>query len=55
MILYKIGFDENKCIHFLIKKEKRFIKYMKILQKVVSIIKNKFNSGLMYSLCITYL
>ena len=30
------------------KKEKFFVKYMEILEKVSNIIKNKFNSELMY-------
>ena len=30
------------------KKEKSFAKYMEILEKVSNIIKNKFNSELMY-------
>ena len=34
---------------FLIKKEKNFIKYMEILEKVSNIIKNKLNSKLIYS------
>ena len=34
---------------FLIKKEKKFIKYMEILEKVNNIIKNKLNSKLIYS------
>ena len=49
MILYNSNFDENRRIHFLIKKEKVFIKYMEILEKVKNIIKIKFNSELMYS------
>ena len=36
-------------IFFLIKEENVFIKYMEILEKVNNIIKNKFNSKLMYS------
>ena len=47
--IYKRNFDENRRIYFLIEKEKVFIKYMKILQKVKNIIKNKFNSELTYS------
>ena len=31
MIIYKITFDENRCIYFLKKKEKDFLKYMEIL------------------------
>ena len=44
MIIYKRNFDENRCIYFFIKKEKVFIKYMEILEKVSIIIKIKFNS-----------
>ena len=36
-------------IYFLIKEEKVFIEYMEILEKVSNIIKNKFNSDLIYS------
>ena len=49
MIIYKRNFDENRCIYFLIKKEKVFIKYLKILEKARNIIKNKFNSEIIYS------
>ena len=49
MIIYKINFDDNRRIYFLIKKEKFFIKYMEILEKVRNITKNKFNSELIYS------
>ena len=49
MIKYKRDFDENKHIHFLIKKEKVFIKYMEILEKVRNTIKSKFNSELICS------
>ena len=34
---------------FLIKKEKKIIKYIEILEKVNNIIKNKLNSKLIYS------
>ena len=47
MIIYKRNFDENRHIYFLIKKI--LIKYTKILEKVRNIIKNKFNSELLYS------
>ena len=47
MITYKRNFDENRRIYFLIKKEKVFIKYMDILEKLRNII--KFNSELKYS------
>ena len=49
MIIYKTNFDENRCIYFLIKEEKSFIKYMENLEKVRNIIKNKFNSAFIYS------
>ena len=49
MIIYKRSCDENRRISFLIKEEKTFIKYMGILQKLRDIIKNKFNSKLIYS------
>ena len=49
MIIYKRNFDENRCIYFLVKEEKVFIKYIAILDKVSNIIKNKFNRKLIYS------
>ena len=49
MIIYKRNFDENRCIYFLVKKEKVFFKYIAILDKVSNIIKNKFNRKLIYS------
>ena len=49
MITCKINFDENRFIYFLIKKEKEFIKYKEILEKFRNIIKNKFNSQLIYN------
>ena len=49
MIICKINFDENRRIYFLIKKGKVLIKYMEIFEKVRNIIKNKFNSELIYS------
>ena len=48
MIIYKINFDENRRIYFLIKKEKVFIKYMEILEKVRNIIRNIFNREILY-------
>ena len=48
MIKYKRNFYENRHIYFLIKEEKVFIKYMEILEEVSNIIKNKFNSELIY-------
>ena len=35
MIIYK-NFVENRCIDFLIKKEKVFIKYLEIVEKGIS-------------------
>ena len=52
-IIYKINFDENRHIYFLRKKEKVFVKYMEILEKVSNIIKTKFNKELIY--CKKYL
>ena len=50
MIIYKINFYGNRHIYFLRKKEEKvFIKYMEIIEKVRNIIKNKFNSQLIYS------
>ena len=49
MITCKINFDENRLIYFLIKKEKEFIKCKEILEKFRNIIKNKFNSQLLYN------
>ena len=49
MIIYKINFDENRRIYFLIKEEKVFIKYKEILEKVSNIIKIKFNSELIHT------
>ena len=49
MIIHKINFDENRRIYISIKEENIFIKYMEILDKVSNIIKNKFNSELIYS------
>ena len=49
MIICKRNFNENRRIYFLIKETKDFIKYMEILSKVRNIIKNKFNSELIYS------
>ena len=49
MIIYKINFNENRRIYFLIEKEKVFIKHIEILEKVRNIIKKKFISELIYS------
>ena len=48
MIIYKKIFGENMKTFVLIKKEKVFIKYLEILEKVRNIIKNKFNSELIH-------
>ena len=49
MIIYQRNVDENRRIYFLIKEEKVFVKYMNISKKVKHIIKNKFDSELIYS------
>ena len=49
MIVYKIKFDENRRIHFLIKEEQVFINFLESLEKVGNVIKNNFNSKLIYS------
>ena len=51
MIIYKkkYNFDENRHIYFWINEEKAFIQYMKILEKVSNVNKNKFNSELIYT------
>ena len=50
MTIYKRSFDENRRIYLLTKEEKVFFfEYIEILEKVSIIIKNKFNSGLIYS------
>ena len=49
MIIYERNFDENRRVYFFIEKEKVFIKYLKILEKVRNITKNKFNKELIYS------
>ena len=49
IIIYKRNFDENKHLYFLIKEGAVFIKYMEILEKIRNIIKNKFNTKLIYS------
>ena len=49
LFIYKRNFDEDRGIYLLIKKVKTFIKYMEILETVTNIIKNKFNSKLLYS------
>ena len=49
MSIYKRYFDKTKCMYFMIKDEKFFDKYMKIWEKVSNIIKNKFNSELIYN------
>ena len=49
MITYERNFDENRQFSFLIKKEKVFIKYMEILEKVRSTIKNKLIVNRVYS------
>ena len=48
MSAYKINFDKMKHMYFMIEDEIFFDKYMKIWEKVSNIIKNKFNSELIY-------
>ena len=48
-IIYKRNFDENKSICVLIKEEKKFIRDMGILENVSNMIRNKFNSEVIYS------
>ena len=49
-LLYKINFDENSRICFLIQKKKFFIiKYMETLEKIRNVIKTEFNSELIDS------
>ena len=49
MSIYKRCFDKIRCMYFKIEDEKFFDKYMEILEKVSNIIKNKFNSELIYN------
>ena len=46
---YRIDFGETECMYFMIKEEKVFDKYMEIWEKVNNIIKEFFNSELIYS------
>ena len=48
MSAYRIDFDENECMYFMIKEENVFDKYMNIWEKVNNIEK-KINSELIYS------
>ena len=48
MSTYKINFDKTKHMFFMIEDKNFFDKYMKIWEKVSNIIKNKFNSELIY-------
>ena len=48
MSIYKKYFDKTKCMYFMIKDEKIFDKYMKILEKV-SKIRKKSYSELIYN------
>ena len=49
MSIYKRYFHKTKCMYFMIKYEKFFDKYMIIWEKLSNIIKNKFNSKLIYN------
>ena len=46
--IYKRYSDKTKCLYIMMKDEHFFHKYMKIWEKVSNIIKNKFNSELIY-------
>ena len=48
MVIYKINFDENRCVFFVFyfSKRKKNIKYIEISEKVSNLLKNKFNSEL---------
>ena len=43
------NFDENRLIYFLIKQEKAFLIIYGNFRKISNIIKNKFNTKLIYS------
>ena len=49
MSIYERYFDKTKCMYFTIKDEKLFDKYMKITENGSNMIKNKFNSELIYN------
>ena len=52
MVIYKINFDEDRCVFFVFvfvfyfSKRKKNIKYIEISEKVSNLLKNKFNSEL---------
>ena len=49
MSIYERYFDKTKYMYFTIKDEKLFDKYMKITENGSNMIKNKFNSELIYN------
>ena len=49
MSTYKRYFEKTKCMYLVIKDENFFDKYMKVWKKFSHIIKNKFNSELVYN------
>ena len=49
MSTYERYFDKTKCMYLVIKDETFLDKYMKVWKKVSDIIKNKFNSELVYN------
>ena len=49
MSIYQRYFDKTKCMYFMIKDEKFFNKYMKVWEKVSNIIKDIFNSEIIYN------
>ena len=56
MSIYKRYSDKTKCMYFIIRDEKYFLTiiYMTILEKFSNLIKNKFNSKLIYNKKISY-
>lgn len=50
MVIYKINFDENRCVFFVFvfvfcfSKRKKNVKYIEISEKVSNMLKKKFNS-----------
>ena len=49
MSIYERYFDKTKYMYFTIKDEKLFDKYMKITENGSNMIKNKFDSELIYN------
>ena len=49
MSKYKRYADKTNCMYFMIKDENLFDNYMTIWEKVINVIKQKFNSELIYN------